>query len=93
MSVMAPQDILRHLKRTPFRPFRLFVSDGATFDVPDPFIVQIELTQVAVGVDFDDETGLPRKSVYLAPNHVTRVEPLDDTPAVEDASSRGAGQS
>lgn len=83
---MAPQDILRQLKQVPFKPFRLFISDGSTFDVLDPSIAYVDLTQVVVGINFDDETGLPLKSAYLAPNHVTRLEPLD-----EAGPSNGAG--
>ncbi len=83
---MAPQDILRQLKQTPFKPFRLHISDGSAYDVLDPFMARVELTQLWVGVKIDDETGLPLKSVYLAPNHVTRIEPL-----IEDAIGDTSG--
>ena len=73
---MAPQDILRQLKQDLFKPFRLHISDGTAFDVLDPFMARVELTQLWLGVEFDDDTGLPKKLVYLAPNHVTRLEPL-----------------
>ena len=75
---MAPQDILRQLKQTPFKPFRLHISDGATYDVLDPYMAYLDLTQVVVGTRVDEETGLLRKSIYLAPNHFRRLEPLDE---------------
>lgn len=72
---MAPQDILRKLKAQPFQPFRIFISDGATFDVTKPGHTYVALTEVFVGVDVD-ELDIPTKSIYIAPNHVTRIEPL-----------------
>ena len=83
---MAPQDILRQLKSEPFKPFRLHISDGSAYDVLDPFMARVELTQLWVGVKIDDETGLPLKSVYLAPNHVTRLEPLVEDKVADESN-------
>jgi hypothetical protein len=33
---MAPQDIFRKLKAQPFQPIRIFISDGAYYDVTEP---------------------------------------------------------
>ncbi len=90
---MAPQDILRQLKMKPFKPFRLHVLDGTSYDVVDPFMARVELTQLWVGVKIDEETGLPLKSVYLAPNRVSRLEPLveDEAPGSSSESSNGRG--
>lgn len=52
----------------------------------DPSVAYVDLTQVVVGVKLDAETGLPLKSMYLAPNHVTRLEPLDEA---EPSSGNG----
>lgn len=86
---MAPQDIFRHIKQKPFRPFRMFISDGSSFDVPDEYLARVEVTQVWIGVDPDD-SGLPQRSVYLAPNHVTQIEPLPAGPA-SPATNGGTG--
>lgn len=86
---MAPQDIRRQLNAKPFKPFRLYVTDGSNYDVGDPSIAYVDLTpQVVVGINFDEETGLPLKSACLAPNHVTRIVPLDD---VEATGGNGTG--
>ena len=74
---MAPQFILRQLKRTPFRPFRLHTIDRAAFDVLDPLAAYVDATQVVVSVAFD-ESGVASRSVYLSPDHITRLEPLFD---------------
>ena len=72
---MAPQDILKKLNAQPFRPFRVFISDGATFDVHERSHAYVALTEFVVGVDLD-EFDVPKRSIYIAPNHVTRIEPL-----------------
>ena len=54
----------------------------------DPYAAYLESTQVVVGVDFDEQTGLPKKSMYLAPNHVTRLEPLDEPVPTETSNGR-----
>ena len=72
---MAPQDILKKLNRQPFQPFRMHVSDGVSYDVNYVGQASVILTEVYVGVDPDD-SGLPTRSVYIAPNHVTRIEPI-----------------
>ena len=85
-------DVLKALKRVPFTPFRFHLSDGASFEVREPFHVQAELTQIAVGVDFDDEIGLPRRSVYLDPSHITRIEPIEGATAPTEGREGGNGQ-
>ena len=72
---MAPQDIRKKLYAEPFRPFRVFISDGATFDVTDRADAYVSLTEFVIGTEHD-EFDVPRKSIYIAPNHVTRIEPI-----------------
>lgn len=83
---MAPQDIRRKLYDEPFRPFRVFISDGATVDVKNCADAYVSLTEFEVGVD-PDEFDVPRRSVYISPNHVTRIDPL--APNAQEPSSNG----
>lgn len=73
---MAPQDIFKKINATPFKPFRLFLSDGKTYDVTDRAYAYLTPTELVVGIGHD-EYGLPLKSAYISPNHVVRVEPLE----------------
>ena len=73
---MAPQDIKRHISAKPFFPLRVHLTDGQTYDVNEMSHAYMSLTQVIVGINVDPETGLPRKSVYISPNHVTRIEAI-----------------
>jgi hypothetical protein len=74
---MAPQDIFKKIKAKPFHPFRVHISDGSSYDVLDSvYAFMTSPTELAIGVDPDGESGLPQRSVYIAPNHVTRIEPI-----------------
>ena len=73
---MAPQDIHKKLKATPFVPFRIFLTDGKTYDVDVRTYAVMAPTELIIGIAFDDN-GWPTKSAYIAPNHVVRVEPLE----------------
>ena len=73
---MEPQEIRKHHIRTPFIPFRIVMDDGTAYMIDDPSIMGIDLMAVYVGVDPDEESGLPRRSVWLSPSHISRIEPL-----------------
>ena len=72
---MAPQEIRKHLLRQPFMPFRIVMVDGSDYFIDDQSIMGVDLLTVWVGVDPDD-SGLPRRSVWLSPSHVSRIEPM-----------------
>ena len=38
---MSPDEIVRYLKTIPFRPFRLHLASGRTFDVRHPEMVKV----------------------------------------------------
>ena len=73
---MAPQDIFKKINAKPFTPFRVFLSDGQTYDVTDRAYAYMTVTEFIIGLN-PDESGFPTKSAYISPNHVVRVEPLE----------------
>ena len=75
LGAWSPQDIRKEVKAEPFIPFRLHVSDGTHYDVNDPADIIVDLMQIAVGIEPDD-SGLPKRSMRIAPDHVSRIEPL-----------------
>ena len=83
---MAPQQIYKTLHSKPFKPFRLVLTDGKEFDVTDATHIYVSGIEVAVGVE-PDEYGVPARSIYVDPFHVTRIEPLG-TPVREDDIER-----
>jgi len=77
ISHMAPQDIFKKIKAKPFQPIRVHISDGSFYDIPEAcYALMMSPTELAIGIEPDAETGLPARSIYIAPNHVMRIEPI-----------------
>ncbi len=73
---MRPHEILTHLRKQPFEPIRIFISDGANYEVRHPEIAAVSQTTVAIGLEPFAE-GVPARFAYCDPVHVTRIEPLN----------------
>jgi hypothetical protein len=78
---MNPDRIREHLRREPFQPIRICMSDGAVFEVRHPELAAIARTQVAIAVA-RAEDELPESFVFCDPLHVTRIEPIAGAAAV-----------
>ena len=66
---MNPQDIADLLQRQPFIPFRLFLSDGNTFDIMRPLSVALGRNGLFILLPDDRWKWIPLR-------HVTSVETL-----------------
>jgi hypothetical protein len=75
---MRPHDIRNHLRRRPFRPFRLCLSNGDSCDVRHPELMYVSRTEVVVALELGED-DLPERSAYCDPIHITNIEPLDGT--------------
>ncbi len=75
---MNPTQILQHLRREPFRPIRICLSDGASYDVRHPELALVTQTEVAIALG-PGKGEVPERMVYCDPLHITRIEPLDGT--------------
>ena len=64
--------IIESLNRKPFRPFRLFLSDGSSHDVPHPEFAWVFGGRIFVGVPTNSDWDAPVKELSLL--HVTRIE-------------------
>lgn len=73
---MRADEIRTHLRKQPFRPIRVFVSDGSSYDVRHPELMLVTKTEVVIALDPGDDT-VPERSAYCDPVHITRIEQLD----------------
>lgn len=73
---MRPNDIFKHTKKQPFRPFRVFLSDGAAYDVRHPEMILVTQREIAIGIERNGGE-LPFEMAYCDPIHVTRIEFID----------------
>jgi len=72
MTVQTFRDLLA---QRPFRPFRLVMSSGQTYDVRHPEMAMLTRSDILVGVDESDE-GVPASFKICALLHVSAIEPL-----------------
>ena len=76
---MIVQTFRNLLSARPFKPFRLVMSGGQTYDVRHPEMAWLTRTDILVGIDDTDE-GVPADFRICSLLHVTSVEPLGPPP-------------
>jgi hypothetical protein len=76
---MTLQDLQSALHQRPFKPFRLYVSGGETFDVLHPELCVPGYTSVFLGFPSPQDADSPVYAHYTIIDlaHVIRHEPLD----------------
>lgn len=75
---MPPQDLLQFVRRRPFIPFRLHVSDGTVYDVRHPELLMVALATAVVGLPASGEQPPAVERYEIVDlRHIVRLEPLD----------------
>jgi len=79
--MISPARIKELLARKPFRPFRVFLSDGSSHSVPHPEFAWVYGARVFIGSPGKDsgEGVGPLKELSIL--HITRVEELGSSKA------------
>jgi hypothetical protein len=67
------------LAARPFKPFRLVMSSGQTYEVRHPEMAWLTRTSILVGID-DADDGVPAEFKICSLLHVTAVEPFGTAP-------------
>ena len=84
---MRPIRIRDHLKTKPFRPIRVHISDGSSYDIRHPEMAYVTTTQVMIALKMSTE-DLPDKVIFCDPMHITNIEPLDGAEHEQPESKR-----
>jgi hypothetical protein len=71
---MNAHDLLEILRTRPFVPFRIYATDGRTYDVRHPDQALVLLNRVILPVPSNGE--VPVRSEHLALSHIVRAEEL-----------------
>lgn len=73
---MTVQTYRELLNQQPFKPFRLIMSSGESFDVRHPEMAWLTRTDILVGIDETDD-HVPGEFRICSLLHVATIEPLD----------------
>jgi hypothetical protein len=77
---MTVQTFRQLLTQRPFRPFRLIMSSGETYEVRHPEMAMLTRTDILVGVGETDD-NVPADFRICSLLHVTAVEPISPATA------------
>ena len=74
---MKSLDVLDYVRRRPFRPFRLTLTDGRTYEVHHPELAMVGLSIVVIGVPAPNSTDvLFQRAVTVDLAHIMEAEHL-----------------
>ncbi len=71
---MRPEDLRDLLRRQPFVPVRIHLSDGTTYEVRHPEMAIIGRSTVTIGVEEQEGSGIADRMMYCSLLHIVRIE-------------------
>lgn len=74
---MRPEELVRLLKRRPFKPLRICTTDGGVFEVRHPDQVFVTGWRIEIAVEPNPQTGEWRRVEHFSPLHLARVEEFE----------------
>ena len=81
---MPSNDLLQALRRRPFVPFVMHVSDGTTYEVRHPELLMVGIASAIVGVPPPGESQQPYEHYETVDlRHIVRLVPVQPNPAGE----------
>jgi hypothetical protein len=77
---MSPVDLLQALRKRPFEPFRIQVSDGTVYDIRHPELVMVGLGAVIIGIPASGQAQpVYERAETVSLGHVVKLLPLSGT--------------
>jgi len=77
---MQPTDLDKRLRRKPFLSFRLYLTDGAFYEVRHPELLMVGKRTAVIGLADDPTDTHYDRSVDVDLLHIMRMEPLETSP-------------
>jgi len=74
---MPLEGILTLLRRRPFVPFRVFLTDGASYEVHHPELLMPGARSITIGIPADPTVPVYARTEIVALVHVVRLEPFE----------------
>jgi hypothetical protein len=77
MASMRPNDLLEHLRRRPFQPFIMTLTDGRSYAVHHPELAMVGLSTVLLGLPArDTRDPVFERTVTVSLQHIMQIEPV-----------------
>jgi hypothetical protein len=86
---MDPEQLYKLIKRQPFEPIKLHISDGSAYAVMHPDQLMIDRRTVYVGIQ-GRRTGPFQQVAVVSLIHITRVEPLNGSASKSKRKKTGS---
>lgn len=75
---MPPEDLWERLRRRPFEPFRIYLTDGTVYEVRHPELVMVGRRSAVIGVaQSGDGPPFYDRTTTVALVHIVRLEALE----------------
>jgi hypothetical protein len=71
--MITAMQLRERMNAVPFRPFRVTLSDGRSFDVPNHDVALVKRNSIMIGIELDSRS-FAQKYVECAILHITSVE-------------------
>jgi hypothetical protein len=74
---MRYQDVLEYVQREPFRPFRIQMNSGRTFDIRHPEMVKVGNSAILIFSFVSDDPEIYDRYTAIGLNLIERLEFID----------------
>ena len=74
---MTAEDLIELLEERPFRPLRLRLSDGRSYDIRHPEMAIVTPSIVAIGLSPDNASRLAERVTHCSLSHIVEAEPVE----------------
>ena len=86
-ATMRPEELVKLLRRRPFLPLRLHMTDGQTYDIRHPDLGMVSRSYATISMTLDPETGVLERVEYCSLLHIVRVEELQTAASPSNGSA------
>jgi hypothetical protein len=74
---MPPEELWEQLRKQPFEPFRIYLSDNSAFDVRHPELLMVGRRSAVVGIAPPQQAPpFYDRTTTVALLHIVRLEPI-----------------